>query len=86
MTQITGKQVQDLEEILSELPPEKIQELFDFAYYLHQRYTPHPRRGSAEAILQTLEDVGPLQFEEGELDKLLEEIEAMRQLDVTNHG
>jgi hypothetical protein len=29
-----------------------------------------------------LEEVGPLQFEEGELDSLLNDIEAMRQMDL----
>ena len=71
---------------MAELPTEKVQELIDFAYYLHQRYTPHPQRGSSTAILDILEEVGSLQFEEGELDTLLADIEAMRQLDMLNNG
>jgi hypothetical protein len=79
---LTSKQARELEEILADLPAEKVQTLMDFAYYLHQRYASHPRRGSAGAILETLERVGSLQFEEGELDALLKDIEAMRQLDI----
>lgn len=82
LTQLLSTQTRELENILAELPVEKVQELMDFAYYLRQRYTPHPQRGSATAILNMLVEVGPLQFEEGELETLLEEIEAMRQLDL----
>lgn len=67
---------------MAELPAEKAQELLDFAYYLHQRYTSHPQCGSAAAILDTLKEIGPLQFEESELNTLLADIEAMRQLDM----
>jgi hypothetical protein len=73
---ISSSQAQELEKILDQLPSDKVEELFDFAHYLHQRYAPHPRRGSAEAILQTIEDVGPLEFEPGELDTLLESLAA----------
>jgi hypothetical protein len=79
---LTSKQARELVDILTDLPAEKVQTLMDFAYYLHQRYASYPRRGSAEAILEVLERVGPLQFEEGELDALLKDIEAMRQLDM----
>jgi hypothetical protein len=74
--QQSSTQMKELETIVAELPTEKVQELLDFAYYLHQRYTPHPQRGSATAILDTLQEVGALQFEEGELDALLADIEA----------
>lgn len=82
MTQLTATQVRELETIMAELPSEKAEELLDFAYYLRQRYASHPQCGSAVAILETLNEVGPLQFEEGELDTLLEEVEAMRRLDM----
>jgi hypothetical protein len=77
--------VQELETIMDELPAEKVEELMDFAHYLYQRYTPQPARGSADAILKTIEMVGPLQFEAGELDMLLEELDNLRRLDATNH-
>ncbi len=84
MTQSTSTQIQAIEMIMAELPSEKAQELVDFAYYLHQRFTSHPQRGSAAAILETMSEVGPLEFEEGELVLLLDEIEAMRSLDMRN--
>jgi hypothetical protein len=82
LTQLTSTRAKELENIIAELPVDKAQELMDFAHYLRQKYTPHPQRGSATAILDTLEEVGPLQFEEGELDSLLKDIEAMRQMDL----
>ena len=82
MTLLASTQAKELENIITELPLDKAQELMDFALYLRQKYTPHPRRGSAAVILETLEEVGPLQFEKGELDSLLKDIEAMRQMDM----
>ena len=86
MTPITHTQTVQLQHILTELPPSKVQELFDFALYLHQQYAPASRRGTAEAILHTLDTLGPLQFEVGELDELLLEIEQMRLIDMAPHG
>lgn len=86
MTHRTPAQSEDLELILTNLPAEKMREVFDFAAYLHQRYAPNPPRGSVNAILQALEDTGPLQFEEGELDSLLDDLAAMRELDMNGHG
>jgi len=81
LTQLATTRAKELENIIAELPIEQAQALMDFAHYLQQKYTPHPQRGSAAAILETLEEVGPLQFDEGELDSLLNDIEAMRQSD-----
>jgi len=51
--------------------------------YLRSKYAPDaPRRGSGEAILQALEQVGPLQFAPGELDTLLAEIQTLREVDL----
>jgi hypothetical protein len=85
MTQFTSPQAKELETIIAELPVDKIQEVLDFAHYLRLRYVSKPERGSTTAILATLEDVGSLQFEEGELDSLLTDIEAMRQMDLQDH-
>lgn len=82
MAQFVSPQAKELETIISELPVDKVQEVLDFARYLRLRYADKPQRGSATAILETLEEVGPLHFEEGELDSLLVDIEAMRQMDV----
>ncbi len=43
------------------------------------------RRGSAEAVLRTLEQVGPLQFASGELDALLAEVRVMREMDLSSY-
>lgn len=42
----------------------------------------NPKRGSVEAILQVLEQVGPLQFTRGELEASLTEIQALRETDM----
>jgi hypothetical protein len=64
-----------------DLPDEKILQVIDFADYLRSRYAPAaPQRGSVEAILQALEQVGPLQFAPGELNTLLAEIQTMREM------
>lgn len=76
----------NLEELLAELPEEKSREVIDFAAFLHQQYAQKPQRGSAGAILQALDEVGSLEFEEGELDALLDELEAMRRLDLIDHA
>lgn len=55
-----------------DLPADKVAEVLDFAAYLRDKYGQDcPKRGSAEAILDALDEVGPLEFEPGELDSLL---------------
>ena len=69
-----------------DLPPERIRQVIDFADYLRSRYVPAaPRRGSVEAVLQALEQVGPLQFAPGELDTLLTEVQTMREMDLGSY-
>jgi hypothetical protein len=75
----------NLESLVAELPDEKAREVFDFAAYLHRQYAQQPGRGSARAILRALGEGGPLEFDDGELDALLAELEALRQLDVADH-
>lgn len=86
MYKLATTRAKELENIIAELPVGQAQALMGFAHYLQQKYTPQPQRGSAAAILETLEEVGPLQFEEGELDSLLNDIKAMRQLDMLEGG
>jgi hypothetical protein len=65
-----------------ELSEEQATEVLDFASYLHtKRELQHPQRGSAEAILQVLNNGGALQFAPGELDSILEEIDHTRDTD-----
>ena len=86
MTRHTSTSAQEIEAILAELPADKVQEVIDFASYLRHRYSSMPKRGSAQAILQALGTTGPLEFEEGELETLLEELETMRQMDLHDDG
>ena len=86
MTQQTSPSAQEIEAILAELPADKVQEVVDFASYLRHRYGSTPKRGSARAILQALETTGPLAFEEGELEMILEELETVRQMDWQGGG
>ena len=66
-----------------DLPHEKILQVIDFVGYLRSKYAPDaPQRGSVEAILQALEQIGPLQFAPGELNTLLAEIQTMREMDL----
>ena len=66
---------------LHDLPPDKLPQVFDFVGYLQGRYGRHTSpRGSAQAIMETIEGVGPLQFAPGELDAILADISASREL------
>jgi hypothetical protein len=70
---------------VQDLPPEKLLQVIDFAGYLRSKYAPDaPQRGSSEAILQALEQVGPLEFAPEELDTLLAEIQTMRDMETDN--
>jgi hypothetical protein len=85
-----AKMKQQMETCLSaavqDLPPEKILQVIDFAGYLRSKYAPDtPKRGSVEAVLQALEQVGPLQFAVGELNARLAEIQIMREMDLETY-
>lgn len=83
MEQTKERLLNRLMAMAQELPEEKLIEVFDFAGFLQSKYSNRqPERGSAEAILQALERTGPLQFEPGELDALLNEIEQSRAMDL----
>lgn len=79
-----------LEELIAnvhDLSNEQIEILTEYAKDLRlHSVSQEPERGTPEAILQALEAIGPLQFEEGELDRLLAEIEDLRQLDLDRDG
>jgi len=69
-----------LVEAARELPESQLLAVLDFATYLQSRYGRHrPERGSPEALRP---HAGQWQFEPGELDRLLAEIEQMRLLDL----
>jgi hypothetical protein len=86
MEQTKEQLTQRLVAAIQELPSDKLLTVLDFVGYLQSRYSQQrPERGSAEAILHALEQSGPLQFEPGELDALLAEIEHMRETDLEAH-
>lgn len=66
-----------------DLPREKILQVIDYAGYLRSKYARDAhRRGSVEAILLALEQIGPLEFAPGELDTLLADTQTMREMDL----
>ena len=68
------------------LPPARVRQVIDFADFLRTKYTADvQQRGSPEMILQALEQTGPLQFAPGELDALLAEVQALREMDAENN-
>ena len=73
--------------VVQELPREQIAEVSNYAKELrHQNDRGVPEPGSMAAIIEAMKAAGPLEFEEGELESLLAEIEAMRDLDMEEHG
>jgi len=81
--QLTDRLVTDIQD----LPTDKMFQVIDFVGYLRTKYSlQSPQRGSAEAILQAVEQVGSLQFEPGELDTLLADIQSMREMDMEDYG
>jgi len=87
MDQTKERLLDQLVKTARELPEDRLLEVLDFAGYLQSCYSQRRHeRGSPEAILQALERSGGLQFEPGELDQLLEEIEQMRLMDLEEHG
>jgi hypothetical protein len=86
MNQTKEHLLNQLVTVVQELPEDKLFEVLDFAAYLQNKYTTqHPEQGSAVAILQALERVGPLQFDPGELESLLADIERLRLMDLEEH-
>ena len=69
---------------VQDLPDDKIDEAIDFVEYLQGKYgRRQPPRGSAEAFQKAIKEVGPLQFEPGELEELLADMERSRWTDLT---
>ncbi len=64
-----------------DLPEERMQEVLDFVEFLKRKWEKErrPPRGSPEAILK---HAGVWQFEPGELDKILTDIEQMRDMEL----
>lgn len=74
--------VDELVSLVQELPSAQLVAVSEYARGLQ---TGVPPRGTAQALIEALTHTGPLQFEPGQLDHLLAEIEALRQLDLEDH-
>ena len=81
--QITKEQLtKRLIATVQDLPIDHVQSVLDFADYLHTKFGQHqPVRGSAEAVIQAIQQAGPLMFETGELDQILVDIDRLHNLD-----
>lgn len=67
------------------LPAEKLQETLDFMEFLQQRAAPPPSaapRGSAQALMRYL---GAWQFAPGELERILADLDDMREMEMEPH-
>lgn len=85
MTQARTQLLKRLVQTAEGLPDDKLSEIVDFAEFLDWKQDgvqkQEPERGSPAAILRAL-DRGGLQFEPGELDELLADIEQSRLKDL----
>jgi len=71
--------LEELTSKLQELPEDRLQEVLDFVDFLRNRPIQRSKRGSPEALLQ---HVGAWSFEPGELDRLLADIQRMREMEL----
>jgi hypothetical protein len=70
---------------VQDLPDDKIGEAIDFVEYLQAKYGQRqPPRGSAEGIAKAFAEFGPLEFEPGEFDALLADMERSRWMSLTD--
>ena len=70
MNRKTAHLIEEVQLHLSQLPEDKVAEVLDFVQFLVARnaLSPHPRRGSLEALQEC---IGIWEFEPGELDEIL---------------
>ncbi|MEM7534234.1 MAG: hypothetical protein AAF639_18785 [Chloroflexota bacterium] len=82
MIQTRDTLINQLISIIQQLPIQMLRQLSESANNLFNQYLGRnievteqekPKRGSPEAMLQALEEVGPLEFDPGELERLMEE-------------
>lgn len=74
--------METLLENVRDLPEHEVAKVLAFAEHLREESSEDaPELGSARAISHALDEDGPLEFEPGELDTLLADIENMRDMD-----
>ncbi len=72
--------VQELLGAVRVLPAAQLREVTDFAGFLHHKHgPPEGERGSANALLR---HAGSFQFEPGEMNRILAEVDEMRRMEV----
>jgi len=76
---VTPEFLRDLTGKLQELPEDRLREVLDFVDFLRSHRIQQSNRGSPEALLQ---HVGTWSFAPGELDRLLADIQEMREMDL----
>ena len=99
MVQTRESITNQLIKMIARMPFQMLMQLFEYASGLlapntekstgatqYQITSTKPKRGSAEAILQSIDEVGPLEFEPGELDRILDELREMRHMDREDYG
>jgi len=75
----TPELLRDLTGKLQELPEDRLREVLDFVDFLRSHRIQQSNRGSTEALLR---HVGAWSFAPGELDRLLADIQEMREMDL----
>jgi hypothetical protein len=79
--------VTQLVALVKDLPDELIAEIADFVGYLQSKHGAlNEGQGSPEGILDGLDRYGPLEFDEGELDTLIADIERLRNQDLDDNA
>ena len=76
---VTPELLRDLAGKLQELPEDRLREVLDFVDFLRSHQLQQSKRGSPEALLQ---HVGTWSFAPGELDRLLADIQEMREMEL----
>ena len=76
---VTPELLRDLAGKLQELPEDRLREVLDFVDFLRSNRIQQSNRGSPEALLR---HVGTWSFAPGELDRLLADIQEMREMDL----
>ena len=75
----TPELLRDLADKLQELPENRLREVLDFVDFLRSHQLQQSNRGSPEALLR---HVGTWSFAPGELDRLLADIQEMREMEL----
>ncbi len=76
---VTPELLRDLAGKLQGLPEDRLREVLDFVDFLRDHRIQQSNRGSPEALLQ---HIGAWSIAPGELDRLLADIQEMREMEV----